>query len=143
MTTHANSRILPPGGQGDARPTARGRSPVANAKIISIVDHEVAAVLRLTAKDLEAERDKTQRDIAFVADNLRHDIKTRTQNFGRDAHALAVVQDKLRQDINTIAAAVNQLRQDVDALKQGHQAVGSLSSVDQLKQGGATPDVSD
>ena len=48
---HTNSHILPPGGQGDARPTARESAAVANAKIISIIDHEVAAAMRLTAKD--------------------------------------------------------------------------------------------
>jgi hypothetical protein len=101
LTTHANSRILPSGGQGDARPSARGRAPVANTKIISIIDaavrlHEIAAVEDVRAQvghNLDAVRDLT---VHAIADNT-----------------LA-----LRHDINTLAAAINQLRADVDALKK-------------------------
>ena len=86
---------------------------MANAKIISIIDHEVAAALRLTAADLarlgqegydrqEAAHDKTQHDIAFVAANLRHDINT-----------LAAALNQLRADLDTVAVAVNQLLDDV------------------------------
>ena len=98
---------------------------MANAKIISFVDAEVASVMRLTARDIAAARDRARHDVAFVAANLRHEINT-----------LAATVAVLRDANNTLAAAVNQLRADVDALKQGHQAVGGLHSVHQLKQGG-------
>ena len=32
----------------------------------------------------------------------------------------------LRNDINTLADAVNQIRQDIEKLKQGHQDIGKL-----------------
>ena len=83
---HTNSHIVPPGGQGDARPTARESAAVANAKIISIIDHEVAAAMRLTAgPDFARSRAASAKprrarqathDIGFVAANLRHDINT-------------------------------------------------------------------
>lgn len=119
MTTHANHRIVPPGGQGDARPTARGRSPVASTKIISFVDAEVKAALRrarqelddehaATARTLDAARAQATNDLRFVTDNLRHDINT-----------LAAAVNQLRADLDTVAAAVNQLLDDVNQPKQG------------------------
>ena len=93
LTTHANSTFSRPAAIRCAPHCAWTHSPVANAKIISIVDHEVAAALRLTAKDLAAARAQATNDLRFVTDNLRHDI-------------------------NTLAAALNQLRADVDQLKQ-------------------------
>jgi hypothetical protein len=124
LTPHANHRIVPAGGQGDARPSARGRAPVANAKIISIVDHEIAAVMRLTARDIEDARAQVGRNLDAVRDLTVHAIADNTR--------------ALRHDINTLAAAVNQLRQDLTSLKDELRQ----ASVDRLKQGGAPPDTS-
>ena len=111
FTTHANRRILLLGGQGDARPIARGRAAVANAKIISFVDAEVKAVLQRARQELNDEhataRDRATHDLAFVADNLRNEI-----------HSLTTTVIRLRHDHNALTNAVNQLRQDVDQLKQ-------------------------
>ena len=108
---------------------------MANAKIISIVDHEVAAVLRLTAKDIEDARAQTVHDITAARHALTNAIADNTLT--------------LRHDINTLAAAVTQLRQDVDKLSlqvmfnEFHDLSNQVSALrhdlDQLKQGGATP----
>lgn len=70
---------------------------MANAKIISIIDHELERARAQTAGDIEVLRVESVhaiRDIGVLLINLRHDF-------------------------NALAAAISQLRQDVDQLKQG------------------------
>ena len=70
---------------------------MANAKIISFVDSQVAGLAAYTAEELAAARRQTAHDIGFLVANLRHDI-------------------------NVLAAAVDKLQAAVDAITQegGH-----------------------
>ena len=89
-----------------------GAHPMANAKIISFVDHAITAALDPVHDDIEAQRADIMRSIAVLTDRIR-DTRLSLTN------AIADNTLTLRHDINALAAAINELRTDVDQLKQG------------------------
>ena len=104
---------------GGTRLPARGRPPMANAKIISIVDHEISAVMRLTAGDLKDARAQTVHDITAARAALTNAIADNTLNLRHDIKILNDHSRILREDLNALAGALNSLAQELGQLKQG------------------------
>ena len=71
---------------------------MANAKIISIVDHEISAVMRLTAEDLKDARAQTVHDITAARDALTNAIADNTLNLRHDINILTIHRI-LREDL--------------------------------------------
>ena len=113
---------------------------MANAKIISFVDHQINAALEPVLDDVEVQRVDLVRHIAILTDRVRQQrsdltnaIADNTLNLRHDIKTINDLIRILREDLNALAGAVNSLAQELGQLKQ---------DADQLKQGGAPPDTS-
>ena len=112
---------------------------MANAKIISFVDSQVAQVLEQTALELEAAHAQNVHDIGFIALNLRHDIKVLNTLASRKTQRLAGLRSTGTQTIQPCAGNNAQAKTSTPGRRR--QQAGK--DVDQLKQGGATPKLSE
>ena len=104
---------------------------MANAKIISFVDSQVREVMDWTRSDLAAARTQTTHDISFVALNLRHDIKILNdliRDLRQGLTALATAVDQQHNVLRALTAGINELREDVEKLKQARGEGPPLSA---------------
>ena len=84
---------------------------MANAKIISFVDASIAEIAARTAKDVTSARISLTNAIADNTLALRHDI-----------NHLAAAINQLRRDVDAVIIVTEGIRQDVESLKQGGKA---------------------
>jgi prephenate dehydratase len=95
---------------------------VANAKIISFVDGMIDGAIVPVQAEIAAARVQATHDIAFIANNLRHDIKIINdliRHLRLDVNAISAVTTKQRDDIAALTTAVDQQHQVLRALTAG------------------------